>query len=83
MKFMVVWSIPKENLQAVSKRAQEDSEPLDGIEYLGRWHEGTGRGYSLVETDDPVALNKLATYWADLIGAKIPPVVSDEELPKA
>lgn len=49
----------------------------------GGTNEGNGRRYSLVKTDDPVALNKLAAYWAGLIGAKITPVVSDEELPKA
>ena len=51
---------------------------------MGRWHEmGTGKGYSLLEADDPVALSKYQLAWADLVDLKIVPVVGDEEIAKA
>ena len=51
---------------------------------LGRWHiPGTGRGYALFETDDPVALAKQNLYWSDLADQKIVPVIDDEEAAKS
>ena len=58
--------------------------PLEGITMLGRWHiPGTGRGYALFETDDPVALAKQNLYWSDLADQKIVPVIDDEEAAKS
>ena len=84
MKYMLVWSMTPENRQAVIKRFKEDSEPTDGIRQLGRWHTvGTGGGFRLIETDDPVAMQKTILYWADLMEIKVLLVLDDEETGKA
>ena len=84
MKYMYVWSVAPENLKAALKRFGEDSEPMDGLTQLGRWHSvGTDGGYRLIETDDPVALKRMTLYWQDVMETKIVPVVDDEETRKA
>lgn len=85
MKFMAVWSITPEQLPAVVKRFQQaDPQPDPGAKLLGRWHEmGTGKGFTLLEATDPVALSKYQLAWADLVDIKIVPVVEDEEIAKA
>ena len=83
MKYMTVWTVSQENDAAARKRFGEP-EPTDGIKVLGRWNEcGTGKGYTLIETDDVVALSRLNLHWADLVDMKIVPVVDDEEIAKA
>ena len=85
MKYMSVWSITPENFNAVIERfSTADPKPPAGVAMLDRWHEvGTGKGYALFETDDPVALSKFVLAWADLVDQKIVPVVGDEEMGKA
>ncbi len=83
MKYMTVWSIAPENVEACKKRFFE-SEPLEGIKRIGRFSEfGTMKGFDLIESDDPVAISKLGFYWADLVDIKIVPVVGDEVTAKA
>ena len=80
MKYMKEWFIAPENMQAVLKRLAERPEPLEGIKMLGRWNIlGTGRGYVLYETENPIALAKLNLYWSDLSEDKIVPVIDEEE----
>ena len=84
MKYMVVYSIAPENVEAAKKRFLNETEPLEGVKRLGRWSEfGTMKGFDLLETDDPVAVSKLGLYWADLVDMKVVPVVEDEVIGKA
>ena len=85
MKYMSVWSIAPENVEAVAKRFKEaDPKMGPGAKLLGRWHEvGTGKGYGLFEADDPVELSKFFFAWSDLVDQKVVPVVEDEEIAKA
>ena len=89
MKYMCVWSIPPETHEAVVKRFKEQSKkggykPPAGVKLLGRWHElGTGKGYSLYEADDPVALSKALLPGSTVADQKVVPVVDDEEITKA
>ena len=82
---MVVWSIKPEHFSAVVERfTQADPQPEAGAKLLGRWHAmGTGKGFSLLEADDAVALSKYSLAWADLVDLKIVPVVGDEEIATA
>jgi hypothetical protein len=51
---------------------------------MTRFHEmGTGRGFSLVESDDPVAVSRMALAWADLVDQKTVAVLSDAEIAAA
>ena len=82
MKFICEWKLRNgEAFQAVSQRTEESGEPLSGIKYLAKWYDGVGGGYSLLETEDSQALNKLLWYWADLIDMRVVPVVEEENLP--
>ena len=84
MKYMSVFSIPPENHNAVLKRFKEARPEPAGVKLLGRWHAlGTGKGFVLFETDDPVALSRIYLQWSDLADQKVVPVVDDEEIMKA
>ena len=84
MKYVITWTFTPENQKAAIKRFEENSEPMDGIKQIARWHiVGTKRGFRVIETDDPVALSKLSIYWADLLDMKVEPVVDDDEIGKA
>lgn len=84
MKFMAEWYIKPEHFPAVLERFKEGTEPTDGFKSLGRYHQvGTGRGFRLIETDDPVSITKNNLYWADLIEIKVVPVVEDDQIAKA
>jgi hypothetical protein len=51
---------------------------------MTRFHEmGTGRGFSIVESDDPIAVAKMALAWADLVDQKTVAVVEDADIAKA
>jgi hypothetical protein len=43
---------------------------------------GGGRGFVLVDTDDPVALTKSSIEWSDLLKVEILPVMDSEETMK-
>jgi len=85
MKYMSVWSIKEaNNAAAVERFSQNPPEVPEGVTMLGRWHEcGTGKGFALMETDDPVALSRYIMAWADLVDQKITPVVEDEQIGQA
>ncbi len=48
MKYMSLWSIAPENVEATVKRFKEaDPKPRPGAKLLGRWHEvGTCKGFA-------------------------------------
>ncbi len=80
MKYMCLWSVTPENMQAATKLFKEGSEPIDGITQLGRWwYLGPGGGFRLIETDDPGAIKKMTRYWQDVMEVEIVPVIDDEE----
>ena len=83
MKYITVWSIQPENMKAVIKRLQEGDPKTPGVK-MTRFHAmGTGRGFSLVESDDPVAVSRLASAWSDLVDQTTVAVVGDEEIAAA
>jgi hypothetical protein len=81
MKYMVTFTIRPENMKATTARFMAGEPTAEGAKIIGRWHEmGTGRGFSLVESDDPVAVSKLAIAWADLIDQKTVAVIEDAQI---
>ena len=84
MKYMVTFHIRPENIKAAIKRFMEGEPTVEGAKIIGRWHEmGTGNGFSLVESDDPVAVSKLAVAWADLVDQRTVAVVEDAQIAAA
>ena len=79
MKFMTSWSVPKENItQAVARFLSGELAPVAGVKILGRWHNTDfSGGYTLSETDDPVAAYAEAAKWADLLDLSVVPVIED------
>ena len=85
MKFMSVWSIKPENLNAAVERFTTDNpQPSPGVTLIARWHEmGTGKGFALLEVEDQVALAKFMLAWGDLVDQRLVPVMDDAEIAQA
>ena len=50
---------------------------------VGRWHDiAGGRGFTLVESDDAVAVGKFIKEWSDVMSSEVIPLLSDEQLAK-
>jgi len=80
MKYITVWTIRAENMKAAIKRFQEGDPKIPGVK-MTRFHElGTGHGFSLIESDDPVAVAKLGTAWSDLVDQKTVAVIEDAQV---
>ena len=83
MKYMIVWSVAPEQVQASRERWGE-KEPVEAFKIHQRWNElGTGKGFTLIETDDVAALTRYNSYWQDIVDLKIVPVIDDEETRRA
>jgi len=83
VKYVTTWTIRAENYNAVIKRFKEADPKFPGVK-MTRFHEmGTGRGFSIVESDDPIAVAKMALAWADLVDQKTVAVVEDADIAKA
>jgi hypothetical protein len=83
MKYITTWTIRPENFAAVVKRFKEADPKIPGVK-MTRFHEmGTGRGFSLTESDDPVAVAKMASAWADLVDQKTVAVLGDADIAAA
>lgn len=82
-KYMINWHIPSGHYAEALDRFEQKGAPTPpGLKLLGRWHEpGSGRGYILVETDDPAIVAKHLMAWNDLVEHRTVPVIEDEEVP--
>ncbi len=85
MKYITRWSIKEEHFAAAVERFKTNNpQPTTGVTMIGRWHEmGSGDGFSLIETDDPIALSRFILSWADLVDQKVYAVVDDAEIAQA
>jgi Protein of unknown function (DUF3303) len=85
MKYMISFTVRPENVKAAIERFKETGgKAPGGVTIIGRWHEmGTGHGFVLVETDDPVALSRFAIAWGDLADQKTVAVVEDAQIAAA
>ena len=85
MQFMATWRIKPEHVsQSVERFKETGAMPPAGVKMIGRWHDvAGGHGFTLAETDDPVAISSWCMRWADLLDFEIAPVVTDEQLAKA
>jgi hypothetical protein len=81
MKYITEFTIHPEHEKAARERFLKGDAQFPGLKLLGRWFEtGTGRGFTLYETDDPVALTKYGLYWNDLIDMRAFPVIDDAQM---
>ena len=81
MKIMTTWSLkPGGFSEAVRRFLAGQAAPPEGVTLLGRWHAADlSIGFTLTETNDPTALYRSATPWADLLELKSYIVIEDSE----
>ena len=82
MRYMCIWSVKPENIEKATKRFQKDEPKAgEGVRIIGWWDEiGTGKGYTLLEADDPVSAAKYFGQLSDVADQKVAPVIEREEL---
>ena len=81
MKFMTTWHARPGTLrEAVGRFLAGQGTPAAGVTLLGRWQSADfSGGFSLFESDNPVAIFETAAVWADLLDLKTTLVVEDAD----
>ena len=46
---------------------------------LGRWHSLNGHGFAISESNDPKAMYRWVTQWADLLPLTVSPCLEDAD----
>ncbi len=84
MIYMTLYTFRPENrAAAVARFVATGGAPPAGVKLLSRWHDvGQCRGYSICESDDPVAMALWSYRWNDLMTIEVFPVINDEQLGK-
>jgi hypothetical protein len=84
MLFMAMTSYEVEKRDEVTKRLLEIGDKFPkGIKVIGQWSAiGGGRGFTLVEVDDPKVALTATMAWSDLLKFEIVPVIETEEVRK-
>jgi hypothetical protein len=84
MLFMVVYTYDSKDREAVVKRRMERGETKSpGMKTIGEWsYLGSGRVFELVECDNPRAMLRASSAWADLGKIELFPVMETEEVMK-
>jgi hypothetical protein len=84
MLFMTIYTWEPGQRNELTKRRMEKGRRIrEGVKVLGEWTDlGGGRGFLLVESNDPIALMSGTTAWGDLMKMEAVPVIETEELMK-
>lgn len=81
MTFMMSYRLRNERRDEARARFQEaGAQPPANVKLIGRWHALTGHGWTVAESDDPIALGKWAEEWNDVLDMQITPVIGDQQL---
>jgi hypothetical protein len=81
MTFMVTYKISPAHRNAAQQRFKHGGGlPPEGVKMIGRRHKADGSGgFTLCESDDPVALAKWTQEWSDLLEFETSPVLDDKQ----
>jgi len=84
MLFMAMTSYEVGKRDEVTKRLLDIGDKFpEGIKVIGQWSAiGGGRGFTLVEVDDPKVALTATMAWSDLLKFEIVPVIETEEVRK-
>jgi hypothetical protein len=84
MLFMTIYTWdPGQRNELVKRRIEKGRVQREGVKVLGEWTDlGGGRGFLLVESNDPMALMSGTMAWGDLMKMEAVPVTDTEELMK-
>ncbi|HEY6488452.1 MAG: DUF3303 family protein [Terracidiphilus sp.] len=81
MKVMSTYSIrPGCVKEAVSQFLAGEANPPAGVKIIGRWHKtDSSGGYTLMESDSPVAMFEFAASWSEVLETHSTIVIEDAE----
>ncbi len=81
MLFMTIYTWePGQRNEMVKRRLQKGRLIPEGVKVLGEWTDlGGGRGFLLIEANDPKALMLGSRAWSDLMKMEAIPVIDTEE----
>jgi hypothetical protein len=84
MFFVITYAIAPENRNAAQERFKSGGGlPPAGVKMIGRWHSvGGGRGLTVCESDDALAVANWAQQWSDLISFDVYPALDDASFAK-
>jgi hypothetical protein len=82
MVFLTTYHWKPEHRKAIVERFMATGGvPPEGVKLLSRWTDvAGGRGFTLSEADDVVAIGRFFYAWNDLMTFEIVPVLNDEQL---
>jgi len=81
MLFMTIYTWePGQRNEIVKRRLQKGRLIPEGVKVLGEWTDlGGGRGFLLVEANDPKAIMLGSRAWLDLMKMEAVPIIDTEE----
>jgi len=85
MLFMDIYTWePGQRNELLKRRAEKGMALPEGVKVLGEWTDlGGGRGFLLVESNDPKAAIAGTMAWSDLMKIEAVPVIVTADLMKA
>ena len=81
MKFLLSWTLPHgEGFRAgVARFLKGGGVPPAGVELIGRWHGGNGKGFAIAESDDAKAIFHWVAEWQEFMEIEASPLVEDAD----
>jgi len=83
MVFLVKYSLAPAAVRTAQERfvSTGGAPPPPGVRKVASYHYADGSGgYTVADTDDPVALARWCNQWTDVLELDLRPVLSDEQL---
>lgn len=84
MLFMSIYSFePAKRNEIIKRRMEKGTGLREGVKVIGEWTDlGGGRGFLLIEAEDPKVLMAGTLAWSDLMEIQSVPVIQTEEVMK-
>jgi len=84
MLFMSIYTFePAKRNEIIKRRMERGTALREGVKVIGEWTDlGGGRGFLLIEAEDPKVLMAGTLAWSDLMEIESVPVIQTEEVMK-
>jgi uncharacterized protein with GYD domain len=84
MLFMTIYTYePGQRNEIVKRRLERGTVVSEGVKVIGEWsYIGGGRGFMVLEAQDPKVIMATTLAWSDLIKFETLPVMETEEVMK-
>jgi hypothetical protein len=82
MLFMSIYTFePAKRNEIIKRRMERGTALREGVKVIGEWTDlGGGRGFLLIEAEDPKVLMAGTLVWGDLMEIESVPVIQTEEV---